>query len=1006
MKKQLKKCIKISIWGILFELIIFMRYKDFSYFNYAKILPTYVASEGFYDSVDLETTDIPIAEGDYILELSYECTVETEWQLVDAGDVILCRGILNPEETKLQESFEIGNSIKNNEDGESSESIKFIVKYTKEGYLSLGSFQLNRGTDNLLTLQGNDFNCSYLGFQDGVIEKYYNNVGRQEFYGLNPYQQITIQNNTSDILYFDLNNCEDYENPQNIITAKKLEVGDSWQYYSNDRISYQVTLYSPTAQLEDISVTVNNKAYMDEYKTAVVIMMSIVAVMTALIDITILAGVSKAGKKYWNKTAMLIYLLGIFSYIIRIEPYTVNLFLLIPIFMIVIALLLKEDDKAVEYRREYNVIYAGIFTILITVGLYIAILNSREGSFLSQFGPRNGRAMLLYISFVVATILVFIFSSYLFAKYNAVCRKINRYLSCKEALLLGIMAGGFVFKDHVGTQLSLDWRRWQFFLVLAMLAAITVCLYKTENDTKRNEWALKALYLIEIIGVQINRTLINIYGADSLTFGETHHISAYYDEITYIAKGEPFRGGGSELYGHYAILWRIPMMIFGNNLKVVGIVGGIVAAITFFFFILAVNKLFRSKFIKIAASLALWCSFISNAMSGFSSVPHRYVFFSVIFYLMSRWQTEKLSFRRRLTGHLLCCFALIWNTESGICISLAWAVYIVVREIENKDNCLWVAVRKLLAQMVIVGIEIVLFFGSVEFYNRFLCENKVNEKTTEVVQLYKSIPRESEGSETDSSEYEEEQENTTQNDLEDIFSKNTGVLFDSNYMNSNMNEEYHFENQPAFSAMIFILLVALYFLSGMGIVGKSNQKEYAATALAVCVFGLILFSYSASRNYGDIHKVGIPFLIIFFLIFEKVFQYIKIHPRENILKNNIVYLMSFFMLIGFVQMELGCFVAVKNFDILLNKKNSLNYESMQKDMEQFAYYVPEGTYAYGNGIAEIYMSIGREMPDSSNTQYVVTDAWRDVEEMPYVKVRDIQIGRYIYTLYYNRGYMK
>ncbi len=55
---------------------------------------------------------------------------------------------------------------------------------------------------------------------------------------------------------------------------------------------------------------------------------------------------------------------------------------------------------------------------------------------------------------------------------------------------------------------------------------------------------------------------------------------------------------------------------------------------------------------------------------------------------------------------------------------------------------------------------------------------------------------------------------------------------------------------------------------------------------------------------------------------------------------------------------------------------------------------------------EIYMSIDREIPDSSNTQYVVTDVWREVEDKPYIKIRDIQIGRYIYTLYYNQGYVK
>lgn len=993
MSDRLKECIKIIIWGILFELIIFAWYKDFSYFNYASIPPTYVASEMDQDDIKVETSEISVAEGGYILELSYECTVKTEWQLVDTDDVILCQGILDPEETKLQESFEISNSIKNNENGASSESVKFIVKYAKEGYLSVESFQLNQGTDNILTLQGKDFNCSYLGFRDGEITDYYNNVGRQEFYGLNPYHQVTIQNNTSNILYFDLYNCENYENPQNIITAKKLDVGERWQYCYHDRISYQVVFYSATAQLENISVSVDNKIYLDEYKRAVVIMMGIVAIMTALMCIAVLAGIPETGKKYWNIAALLLHILGIFFHIIMIEPYIVNACLFISIFMVAVTLLLVKNDKTEDYRQEYNVIYAGIFTILLSVGMYIMILNSREGTFLSHLSPRSGRGLLLYVLFVITSILLFIISLYITIRHNAVFRWVNQYLNRKEALLLGIMLGVFLFKDHVGAMLTLDWRRWQMFLVLAMLAAITICLFRTKYDMKQNDWAIKALYLFEIISVQINKTLINIFGADSLTFGETHHISAYYDEITYIAKGEPFKGGGSELYGHYAVFWRPFMAIFGNNLKVIGIVAGIVAAITFFFFVLVIHRLFHLRFIRVMMSLALWCMFIRDGSSSFSSIPHRYVVFAVILYFMVRWQTVELSLKRRLIGHLLCVLALLWNTESGICASLAWAVYIVIREIKNKDSCFWFAVRKLLVQIAIVGIEVITFFGSVELYNRILCNDKV-------------IQKESEESETGSLVQEGEPENTSQNDLEDIVSKNTGVLFDSGYMGANMNEVYHFENQPGFSAMVFILLVSLFYLSGTGIVGKSNQKEYAAVALAVCVFGLMLFSYSATRGFGDISKVVIPFLIIFFLIFEKTIHYMKVHPKKYTLKNNIVYLIVFFMLIGLVQMELNCFVAVSNFDTLLNEKNILDYESIQRDMEQFAYYVPEDTYAYGNGIAEVYMSIDREIPDSSNTQYIVTDAWRDVEDRPYVKVRDIQIGRYIYTLYYNQGYVQ
>lgn len=1010
MKNRLKKCIGISIWGVLFELLVFAWYKDFTYYNYASIPPTYVFNDSD-DDIRMETFEIPVSGGDYILELSYKCTVETEWQLVDANDMALYQGVLDPAQTKLQRIFEVSGSV-NDEDNE-SDSIRFIITYAKEGTLSIESFVLNKGTENVLTLQGKDFYCSDLGFQDGTIETYYKNVGSQEFYGLNPYHEIVIQNNTADILYFDLNNCQNYEDPENIITAKKLGPDESWSYRYYDPISYQAVFYSPSAELQDISVQVDNKAYMGEYKTAVIFLMGIVATLTALMDILVLAGICKVGKKYWEIAAVLIHVAGILFYVIQAKPYIVNACLFISIFMMAASLFLIREDAPKEYCQEYNSVYAGIVTVLFTAGLYVAILNSRRGSILSYLSPVSGRGLLLYFLFVISSILLFILCANLINKHNAIFRKLNQYIGSKESLLLGIMTVDFLIKDHVGTALTSEWRRWQMILVLAMLAAITIYLYKAKQNTDHKDWAVKALYLLEIITVWINKTLINIYGADSLTFGETHHISAYYDEITYIAKGEPFRGGGSELYGHYALFWRLPMMIFGNNLKVVGIVSGIVAAVTFFFLLLTVQRTFHIRFVRVMVSLSLWCILISGGSSSFSSVPHRYVIFSILLYFMVRWQKEELSVKKRLIGHLLCVLALVWNTESGLCLSLAWAVYIVVREIENKDSCLWLAVKKMLIQIVFVIVEIILFFGSIELYNKTLCNHKDSEleisvqsknNIIEISGLMKSVQRESVESDSNTTSQGEEQESTEQGELENIIVENTGVLFDSGYMGANMNGVYHFENTVPFSIMVFIVITALYFLSGTGIVGKTRQIKDTAVALAVCVFGLGLISYSATRGFSDTGKIVIPFLLLFFIMLEKAIGYMETHPREYALKNNIVYLMSFFMMIGLVQMELNCFFAVRNFDILLNEKNILDYESMQKDMEQFANLVPEGSYAYGNGIAEIYMSIGREMSESSNTQYIVTDGWRGVEDMPYVKIRDIQIGRYVYTLYYNQGY--
>ncbi len=112
MKERFKKCIGITVWGLLFELIVFVQYKEFSYYNYASISPTYLSDECDKNDIDdayIETSEIPVAEGNYILELSYECTAETEWQLVDSDEKIMHQGVLDPGQTKLQQDFEISN---------------------------------------------------------------------------------------------------------------------------------------------------------------------------------------------------------------------------------------------------------------------------------------------------------------------------------------------------------------------------------------------------------------------------------------------------------------------------------------------------------------------------------------------------------------------------------------------------------------------------------------------------------------------------------------------------------------------------------------------------------------------------------------------------------------------------------------------------------------------------------------------------------------------------------
>ena len=162
------------------------------------------------------------------------------------------------------------------------------------------------------------------------------------------------------------------------------------------------------------------------------------------------------------------------------------------------------------------------------------------------------------------------------------------------------------------------------------------------------------------------------------SFGKTYnvyHSSAYLDSILNTYYGAPFTGLESELYGHYSLIMLPFMKVFGMSTRTIAIMLGILAAASFLMLCACIMMSIDSFVLKVFGIGALGIYGMSAYSIYWQSLPHRVIFPTIVIFILTLAAKKKL-FGPRLfyIGLIVPILALIWNTESGAVVMVAWAL--------------------------------------------------------------------------------------------------------------------------------------------------------------------------------------------------------------------------------------------------------------------------------------------------------------------------------------------
>lgn len=236
-------------------------------------------------------------------------------------------------------------------------------------------------------------------------------------------------------------------------------------------------------------------------------------------------------------------------------------------------------------------------------------------------------------------------------------------------------------------------------------------------DGKKADWIVWAVYAILTVLILYSMDTPNVFGRGQ--WGDWYHGHAYFNSIYNVHWGMPYTDEITSIYGHYALFWKIPMKLIGGDFRKFIFLMAIVGAATHLCAFFALHLAVKSRLLRILGAAAI--SFPVLGMRGgfyWQVWPHRMLFPSV-FLLYAAWMLKKnkTGWKTALAGYGICLLAVIWNTETGIILAVAWAGMYLSR-ILSEHNFTW---KKLFIGVILHGMGVIVSFlgafGVVNLYN-------------------------------------------------------------------------------------------------------------------------------------------------------------------------------------------------------------------------------------------------------------------------------------------------
>ena len=211
------------------------------------------------------------------------------------------------------------------------------------------------------------------------------------------------------------------------------------------------------------------------------------------------------------------------------------------------------------------------------------------------------------------------------------------------------------------------WHTMPLWLILLCLFTGSVffllCVRKTSVSVKNQ--VMFPLYGILTVLVGYNFYTPAVFLRDE---ADRLHMDAYFNSIYNVLHGSPYTENTTSIYGHYAILYKLPMKLLGGDLIDFILLNSLVGALCFLAMFLALHFIVKNNLLRILGAIAMTFPILAMRSGIYWQLwPHRILFMSLMFcYAAFCVRYRKLNRLTCILGYLLSFLGILWNTESGL----------------------------------------------------------------------------------------------------------------------------------------------------------------------------------------------------------------------------------------------------------------------------------------------------------------------------------------------------
>ena len=523
----------------------------------------------------------------------------------------------------------------------------------------------------------------------------------------------------------------------------------------------------------------------------------------------------------------------------------------------------KVQNKLLEYFLA--MLIASLGSLVLSIGFYFLLKSFLPKTFFAVnpdylFSPDvlpEPDERYAFLFFIIVYLPVVIMSVYLAGKFiKKRIPMIRNYFSFEVFFFSPLLCLGFVilltpnFISNYALKSSCDW---VVFIILLILAGLCSWLYiKWEKIKYLNTLLLVGYFLLVVFAcfryIQSHDLIPN--GQDILFV----NLQVVLDPITsFINEGGSFNGYTQ--YGFYAIFIAPIISLFSDRILALTVIMAFLLIFCHLCFFALLYKQTSNMLIAVAGGLTLL--FTAGNFSivpwltepYFQYYPIRVIFPAIILLLFVLVEQKQITGKLICLLPVLCGVSVIWNIDTGVCITIAWLFIRLMKLMENnlKEQC---------GKMKL---------GVIQALKQFLPELALLFST--MVLLFLLFPK----------------------------IRNKALSSQGNYY----IEGFYMLPMPG-PIDLWLFVIAIYIAGGVYFFynwGKDKKDKYCVFLLAI--FGIGIFSYFQGRSHLLVlSSCMYPAILLFFIFLNKFIDFTNGSGlSKNIKKINCFYV---FFLFGFV----------------------------------------------------------------------------------------------------------